>query len=164
MTVGCYWLHLSLLVPALCVMIYTRRWLLQYMLRYAENAWLQKSWDFSWMFKRHSLLSSWPPVAKKSNLLGRLKLNCKFCSNRFYPLGPGENTILVEIRCTLYKNQYLICWCWLQCEIHQWCSIFAKAKCSSLLPSSTHVCCTCVYLWGSLLMLLATFVFPASQC
>ena len=26
-------------------MIYTRRWLLQYMLRYAENAWLQKSSD-----------------------------------------------------------------------------------------------------------------------
>ena len=102
---------------------------------------------------RHDL-----PLQKKV-----LKSYCKFCTNRFYPLGSGVNKILTEICCALYTVQtsvlHILC---NQNEI--WCSIFANAKCSSLPPSSTHVCCTCVYLWGSLLMLLATFVFPASQC
>ena len=81
---------------------------------------------YSWMFTRHSLLSSWPSVAKKF-----IKSYCKFCTNRFYPLGSGVNKILTEICCALYTVQtsvlHILC---NQNEI--WCSIFANAKCSSL--------------------------------
>ena len=92
---------------------------------------------------RHDLL-----LQKRAIYLAGLKLYCKFGINKFYPFGSGVNKILTEICCALYTVQtsvlHILC---NRSEI--WCSIVANAKCSSLPPSSTHVCCTNAHVYIS---------------